>query len=52
MRFLLEKGKYVVLLAVISTFIASIATFIWATIRMMHNVYDMFKAASEAQFAV
>ena|SRR3972149_4023740 len=52
MRFLLEKGKYVVLLAVISTFAASIATFVWATIRMMHNVYDMFKAASEAQFAV
>ncbi len=52
MRFFLEKGKYAVLLAVISTFAASIATFIWATIRMMHNVYDMFRAASEAHFAV
>ncbi|MBI5286844.1 MAG: YqhA family protein [Deltaproteobacteria bacterium] len=42
MRQLLEKGKYFVLLAVVATLLASIATFIWATIRMLSNIYHMF----------
>lgn len=42
MKQLLEKGKYAVLLAVGASLFASIATFIWATIRMLFNIYYMF----------
>lgn len=41
LKFLLEKGKYVILLAVVSTFLASVATFIWGTVRMITNVVSL-----------
>ncbi|MBI3583793.1 MAG: YqhA family protein [Nitrospinae bacterium] len=41
LKFLLEKGKYVILLAVVSTFLASVATFIWGTVRMITNVVNL-----------
>ena len=41
LKFCLEKGKYVILLAVVSTFLASVATFIWGTVRMITNVVSL-----------
>lgn len=41
LKFLLEKGKYVILLAVVSTFLASVATFIWGTVKMITNVVSL-----------
>lgn len=41
LKFLLEKGKYIILLAVVSTFLASVATFIWGTVRMITNVVSL-----------
>ena len=41
LKFCLERGKYVILLAVVSTFLASVATFIWGTVRMITNVVSL-----------
>ncbi|MBI5747782.1 MAG: YqhA family protein [Nitrospinae bacterium] len=41
LKFCLEKGKYVILLAVVSTFLASVATFILGTVRMITNVVNL-----------
>lgn len=41
LKFLLEKGKYIILLAVVSTFLASAATFIWSAVRMITNVVSL-----------
>lgn len=41
LKFILEKGKYIILLAVVSTFLASVATFIWGTIKMITNVVTL-----------
>lgn len=41
LKFILEKGKYIILLAVVSTFLASTATFIWGTTKMIANVVNL-----------
>lgn len=41
LKFCLEKGKYIILLAVVSTFLASAATFIWSAVRMITNVVSL-----------
>ena len=41
LKFCLERGKYIILLAVVSTFLASAATFIWGTVRMITNVVSL-----------
>ena len=41
LKFILEKGKYIILLAVVSTFLASTATFIWGTVKMITNVVHL-----------
>ncbi|OGV95378.1 MAG: hypothetical protein A3I04_03405 [Nitrospinae bacterium RIFCSPLOWO2_02_FULL_39_110] len=41
LKFILEKGKYIILLAVVSTFLASAATFVWGTTRMITNVVSL-----------
>lgn len=41
LKFILEKGKYIILLAVVSTFLASTATFIWGTTKMITNVVTL-----------
>mgnify|MGYP001570744154 FL=1 len=41
LKFILEKGKYIILLAVVSTFLASVATFIWGTTKMITNVVTL-----------
>lgn len=40
-KFILEKGKYIILLAVVSTFLASAATFVWGTTKMIANVVTL-----------
>jgi uncharacterized membrane protein YqhA len=42
MKKLLENSKYIVNFAVISTLLASAATFIWATVKMFSTLYHMF----------
>lgn len=42
MRTILENAKYVVLLAVISTLLASVSLFIWASAGMVSTIYHMF----------
>ena len=44
LKFCLERGKYIILLAVVSTFLASAATFIWGTVRMITNVVSLIPA--------
>jgi uncharacterized membrane protein YqhA len=41
LKYCLEKGKYIILLAVVSTFLASVATFIWGTTKMISNVVSL-----------
>src|SRR3990167_4927943 len=41
LKFILEKCKYIILLAVVSTFLASAATFVWGTTRMITNVVSL-----------
>ncbi|MBI5683243.1 MAG: YqhA family protein [Deltaproteobacteria bacterium] len=42
MKTILEKSKYIVLLAVIATLLASVSTFIWATLNMFSTIIHMF----------
>lgn len=40
-RSLLEKGNTLVLLSILATFIASVATFIWSTLAMISNAWNL-----------
>lgn len=42
MKTILEKGKYIVLLAVIASLFASVATFVWASVKMFSTILHMF----------
>ncbi|HBO83513.1 MAG: hypothetical protein A2073_00945 [Deltaproteobacteria bacterium GWC2_42_11] len=42
MKILLEKSKYIVIVAVIALLIASVSTFIWAAINMSSTIFHMF----------
>ncbi|MEI8223805.1 MAG: YqhA family protein [bacterium] len=42
MKKLLENSRYIVYFAVVSSLIASLATFVWATVRMLTTLYHMF----------
>lgn len=42
MKAILENAKYAVILAVLSSLIASVSIFIWASVKMLAVVYHMF----------
>lgn len=46
---ILENSRYVVLLAVVSTFILSLAMFVWNTILTLKTVYHMFTHLGSVQ---
>ncbi|MBI5892154.1 MAG: YqhA family protein [Deltaproteobacteria bacterium] len=42
MKTILEKSKYIVILAVVALLFASASTFVWATIKMFSTIFHMF----------
>lgn len=51
MKRLLEKSRYIVLLAVISTLAASVSLFVWVTVKTAVTVFKMFAHLGEIEGA-
>lgn len=43
----LSSGRYLIILAVVSTFVAAAATFLWGTVRMLQNVSHLLQGLLE-----